>query len=199
MNAKLLSFKSRSAPQRCQQTDPFRIADRSRLTAPEKGSFSRCPFHVVCLQGFRLLVLSGLTAAWPAWAQRDPFWPIGYEPPKAEPPAAEAAAPVKTASPSKEPAKPLPPPVKPVTEADWTEARKTVDVSGFTRSKRPDTGETRTHVMINRRTYSVGDSLSITNSGIHFTWHIESLTDRDLQLKPVEATRITAPHFSLKQ
>jgi hypothetical protein len=160
-----------------------------------------------CLQrsacGARLLsALFLLFAALPAAASsRDPFWPIGYEPPKPEPQVAEAPPPViQVARPQEPPPKPQPPAIKPITEADWANARKALFVSGFTQSSRPDTGETRTQVMINRRTFSAGDTLSVTNLDIHFTWRIESLANRDLKLKQVKAARVAAsPSPSPKQ
>lgn len=137
--------------------------------------------------GVRLLsALVLLFAALPAAAAgRDPFWPIGYAPPKPEAKREKVSAPV-----AKPPEAPPQPTVKPVTEADWSQARKMLVVNGYAQSTRPDTGETRTQVMINRRTFSAGDALSITNLDIHFTWRIESLADRDLKLKQVEARRL---------
>jgi len=121
----------------------------------------------------------------PALPVRDPFWPIGYQPPKpaAEPTPAE-----------KEPAlaaPPEPPAVKPISEEDWAEARKSLVISGYTQSVRPDTGERISHVMINRRTYSSGDTVATTRLNTRFTWLLEAITGRDLTLKPVEATRLT--------
>ena len=132
-------------------------------------------------------LLFSLLFALSAQAARDPFWPIGYEPPKPE-----AKSEKETVTIAKPPEPPPPPSVKPVTEADWAEARKALIVNGFAQSTRPDTGVTRTQVMINRQTFSSGDTLSITNLGIHFVWHIESVTDRDLKLKQVEAERVAA-------
>lgn len=136
-------------------------------------------------------------AVLPVWAARDPFWPIGYTPPKpkeAEPVAA-AATPQKNLPPMPQPAV-----SKPISGEDWAQARKTLNIKGFTQSVRPDTGETRVQVMINRRTYAPGDTLSLTNGDIHFTWQIESLAHRDLKLKQLSATRLTAVTSSnLKQ
>lgn len=149
-----------------------------------------------------LSVLFLLFAALPAAAaSRDPFWPMGYEPPKPEPQVAEAPPPEpQVARPQEPPPKPQPPAVKPITEADWADALKTLMVSGYTQSSRPGTGETRTQVMINRRTFSAGDTVSITNLDIHFTWSIDSLANRNLKLKQVKAARVTAsPSPSLKQ
>ena len=121
--------------------------------------------------------------------QRDPFWPIDYEPPKpvvAEP----LPKPVLTAPAI--PEKIAPPTVNLVTEAEWKAAKKELVISGFTESVRPDTGERRTQVMINRRTYMAGDTLAVTNNHIRFVWHIDGVANRDLQLKPVSATRLPA-------
>ena len=163
------------------------------------------PGAALCGRGARplaalLLLSAALTAG---GSSRDPFWPIGYEPPKPEPPAAAEAPPppvTQAVRPPEPPPKPQPPAVKPITEADWAEARKALAVSGFTQSSRPGTGETRTQVMINRRTFSAGDTLSLTNLDIHFTWRIESLANRILKLKPVKAARVAAsPSPSPKQ
>ncbi len=121
-----------------------------------------------------------------AQGARDPFWPIGYEPPKPEAEREKAPEPAARA-----PEPPPEPPVKPVTEADWAEARKALVISGYTQSQRPDTGETRTQVMINRQTFSPGDTLNVTNRDIHFVWQIDAVAGRELTLRPVEATRIT--------
>lgn len=167
------------------------------MLLPSSFFLQRSAFCVRLLAALFLLL-----AALPAAASgRDPFWPIGYEPPKPEPPAAEAPPPVtQVTRPQEPPPKPLPPAIKPITETDWADALKTLVVSGFTQSSRPDTGETRTQVMINRRTFSAGDTLSVTNLDIHFTWRIESLAKRDLKLKQVKAARVAAsPSPSLKQ
>ena len=129
---------------------------------------------------FSMLGLALLTA--PALAARDPFWPIGYETPKPE-----AAVQVE-AKPVIKP--PEPPAVKPISEADWDEARKQLVVNGYAQSKRPDTGETRTQVMINRATFCAGDALCVTNLNVRFVWHIESIVDRKLSLKQVLAERL---------
>ncbi|HPB09914.1 MAG TPA: hypothetical protein PLW27_00245 [Kiritimatiellia bacterium] len=92
-----------------------------------------------------------------------------------------------------EPQKPKPPPVAPVTEEDWKKAKALLAVNGFTQSRHPGSGETRTLVMINRTSYTVGDTLSLTNANIHFTWDIESLAGLTLKLKPVRANRLPPP------
>jgi len=144
-------------------------------------------------------ILFGLLPALAATAARDPFWPIGYEPPKPEPVAAVAAP--TPAAPEKSVARPKEPPVnRPISEDDWAAARKSLIVSGYTQSVRPGTGETRIQVMINRRTYAPGDTLSITNLSTHFVWRIESLANRELKLQQIEAARINVSNSpTLKQ
>ena len=90
------------------------------------------------------------------------------------------------------PAKPQPPAIKTISEKDWADARKSLTVSGFTRSSLPGTGQTRTLAMINRHSYAPGDTLCLTNAEIRFLWRIESVADRDLRLSPVKAERLTA-------
>ena len=131
-----------------------------------------------------LLLLTALQAP----AERDPFWPIGYAPPKPEPAVKETPE-LPKPPPS---AKPKPPAIKPVSEKDWADARKSILVSGFTRSSLPGTGKTRTLAMINRHSYAPGDTLCLTNAEIRFLWRIESVAERDLSLSPVKAERLTA-------
>ena len=149
---------------------------------------TRNPKPTLCVSAVKWS-LPLLLAATCAYAVRDPFWPIGYEPPKPEPEVVEQPAP---ALPEKPPAqeKPEPPPPPPITEDDWKAARDLFTVSGFTQSKNPVSGETRTLAMINRVSYTVGDTLTVTNDNIHFIWSIESLADLTLKLKPVSATRL---------
>jgi hypothetical protein len=162
------------------------FAGTRRLTASRPAPSQGLAF-------LRLLPAAGLflglcTAA---SAERDPFWPIGYEPPKPEPVVTEAP-PRPVAKAPAAPVHPAAPTVKPVSESEWKAAKKELVVSGFTQSVRPDTGEKRTQVMINRRTYMAGDTLAVTNDNICFVWRIEALADRDLTLKPVSAARLPA-------
>ena len=157
---------------------------RSTPLPPEPGAphpalnVERC-----VLSALALLLLAAL----PAPAERDPFWPIGYEPPKPEPAVKETPELPKPPP----PAKPKPPVIRPISEKDWADARKSIIVSGFTRSSLPGTGKTRTLAMINRRSYAPGDTLCLTNAEIRFLWRIESVADRDLRLSPVKAERLT--------
>ncbi len=126
-----------------------------------------------------------------AQASRDPFWPIGYTPPP--PPSATndvPAEPVVIAPPP--PPKPAAPAEKPVTTTDWASARKALAISGFTKSVKPDTKETRVLVMINRRSYTTGDTVTFVNDGIRFQWRVDTITENDLSLTPLAATRVQA-------
>ena len=149
-----------------------------------------------------LLLLHTLGAPFASAAERDPFWPIGYQPAPPAPvevpkPTIVEPLPAAVAEP---PPKPAPPAIKAIETNDWETARKTLSVSGFASSTRPDTGETRLQVMINRKTYSAGDFINITNRNIHFTWRIENASERELKLQPVTATRLPADKPSnLKQ
>lgn len=142
-----------------------------------------------------LLLVLFLTAPLGHTAQRDPFWPVGYEPAKPEPVVTEQAEPAKPEKPEAPP-KPQPPAVKPVSDQDWVAARKSVIISGFTQATRPDTGETRALVMINRQSYAAGDTVCLTNAGIRFLWRVESAAGQGLCLTPVEAERIRAERRS---
>ena len=130
-----------------------------------------------------LAALHGLATEDPAARPtRDPFWPIGYQPPKpvTAPPPAET-----------EPTPPPAPAEKPGSDEDWAEARKTLVVSGYTQSLIPETGERKAHVMINRRTYAIGDTVSAVRQNTRFVWLIESISARDLTLKPLEAAPLS--------
>ena len=125
---------------------------------------------------------------------RDPFWPIGYQPPKPEvlvPKPAEPVVPKPQVVP--------PPVIKPISDSDWTLARKTLTISGFTQSVIPNTGEKRVFAMINRQTYAPGDTLCVTNKGIEFLWQITSLKNQELDLKEIKAQRLDAPSLPINQ
>lgn len=132
------------------------------------------------------VVLLSMLAAPAARAARDPFWPIGYTPP---PPPGQA-------EPEPQEAKPLAPPPppapaeKPISDAEWTKARKALAISGIAKSVRPDTKETRILLMINRRSYAAGDTVTFVNDDIRFQWRIDALTERDYTLTPLTATRV---------
>ncbi|MEI7902497.1 MAG: hypothetical protein WCK89_19785 [bacterium] len=121
-------------------------------------------------------------AASPAWAARDPFWPIGYEPPTLEPVSAEpvAARPEPVAKPTE----------KPITDADWAVARKALVISGFTQTVQPDTQKTRFLAMVNRSMVAAGDTVTFVHQDVRFLWRVASLTDRAIELVPLKAERV---------
>jgi len=144
-----------------------------------------------------LPLLTGLLAAAPARAVRDPFWPIGYVPVserKVEsPPKQEIAH-------APEPPKPEPPKPEPTaSEDDWGKARKALTISGFTRALNPDTHEDRTLVMINRQMLAEGDTVPFVYQGFRFKWRIASITDKDVKLEPLSAERVVQKAPALKQ
>jgi hypothetical protein len=143
---------------------------------------------------FFVLSLTAL-ALTAAGASRDPFWPIGYSPP--QPVQEQPAAPdvIPEAAP---PPKPEPPAEKPVTEAEWAKARKALSISGFTKSVKPETREVRILALINRQTYSAGDTLTFVHNDMRFQWKVESVTERDVLLTPSKAERIAAKPNDLK-
>ena len=138
-------------------------------------------------------LLFGAIAALPAAAERDPFWPIGYEPPKPVTVSTESA--VK----APEPPKPQKTVVKPITEADWAAARKALVVSGFTETTRPDTKETSVLAMVNRRMVAAGDTVTFEHQDVRFIWRVEAIVDRTLQLLPVKAERVFPKPANLNQ
>ncbi len=140
-------------------------------------------------------LLFGIFAALPAVAARDPFWPIGYEPPKPEPAAAAGEPVVKNTEP--------PPPPKPVekaiTEADWAVARKALVISGFTQTVMPDTQEKRVLAMVNRHMVAVGDTVTFDHKDVRYIWRVESMTDNRIQLEPLKAERVALKPTDLIQ
>jgi hypothetical protein len=143
-----------------------------------------------------LFSFAGLLVASPVWAVRDPFWPIGYSPapPAPEVNNAERVRPVPPA----EKQKPEPPRIKPVSEEDWSKARQALSISGVTRTVKPDTNETRTLAMINRQTFSIGDTITLAHADIRFQWRLVSIEGNDIKLEPIRAERIAPKNTDLK-
>jgi len=105
---------------------------------------------------------------------RDPFWPLGYE----------GAAPVKPARNQPSPTvlnQDVTPRKRVVTEDDWTAARKGVQMTGFA------SAGGRQIAFMNGKSYRHGDKLTFTNDGILFTWRVEILGERKVNLVQVEA------------
>ena len=140
------------------------------------------------LAAFAALVALPLCAA--EW--RDPFWPIGWEPPKPK-----VAVPVQPEVKQPEPQaeqKPTPPPPKPSDIAPlalWLDARKQVKISGQSRARGSD-GVLRQVIYIDGKGYSAGDSVSLDHQGYRFTWRLREGAGQELLLKPLKSVRIAA-------
>jgi hypothetical protein len=120
-----------------------------------------------------------LACAFTAFA-RDPFWPLGYElkkdlPPVVSPPPAVVEVPVS---------QPLQPKPKEITSEDWDAARKLLQMTGFA------VAGDRQVVLINGKSYRIGDKISVTYQRVVFTWSVDIPAERKLNLVPVEATRL---------
>ena len=99
-------------------------------------------------------------------ACRDPFWPVGYQPPvvkKDVPP----PIPVKVVPVSK-PTVVVPP--KPA--ADWTVARSMLKVSGFAESN-----DARS-CFVNGRLVSEGETVALVHAGYRYMWRVDRI-DRE--------------------
>jgi len=143
---------------------------------PKKPRFTHFSQRVPPQHTLLALGLLGLLVTPIATAARDPFWPIGHVPSQA-PTQKTDVAPAQS---------------NPVISTDtWTLARKTLVINGYTQTALPETNVRRTFVMINRQNYAVGDTLSITNLNMRFTWRIESLENLNLCLTQVAATPLT--------
>jgi len=119
---------------------------------------------------------------------RDPFWPVGYEPP----PPPELVKPEEKPKPViKEPAKPKPPPPKPVTSEDWKMARKLLKVNGYASSEKQDGGETQktSVVIVNLKHYKTSDKIKLTHNNIDFVWTVGPIGNNSVELIQTSATR----------
>ncbi|MDD2600518.1 MAG: hypothetical protein PHO37_15050 [Kiritimatiellae bacterium] len=119
---------------------------------------------------------------------RDPFWPVGYQPPPLpgqEPPAVEPE-PVKV-----EPEKPKPPPPKPVTSDDWKVARKLLKVNGYAVGQRQggETERTTSVVIINLKHYNTGEKIKLTHDSIDFVWRVGAIENNTVELIQESAVR----------
>lgn len=105
---------------------------------------------------------------------RDPFWPLGYE-------GVVAVKPAGNQPPPKVLNQDVPPRKRVVTEDDWTAARKLVKMTGFA------SAGGRQIAFMNGKSYRHGDKLTFTNDGILFTWRVDILGERNVNLVQVEA------------
>jgi len=104
---------------------------------------------------------------------RDPFWPLGYE--------GVAVKPVKDNTAPKVSNPDVPVRKRVVSDDDWAAARKLVKMTGFA------SAGGRQIAFINGKSYRHGDKLTITNDGILFTWRVDILGERNVDLVQVEA------------
>ena len=117
---------------------------------------------------------------------RDPFWPVGYSPAKEEPPpppSPQKIAEVKPAAPENKPDAP-PAPAEP--EPDWRAAMRLLRISGYAES-----GGRRTCV-INGRTVSETEKVSIVHDGFRYTWRLDVIAPQKSQMRftRVSVTRL---------
>lgn len=147
-----------------------------------------CPIRL------HLAVLAAL-AALPLCAAewRDPFWPIGWEPPKpkVEAPVQPVEKPVEPQAEQKPEAPPPPKPSDIAPLALWLEARKHVKISGQSRARGSD-GVLRQVIYINGKGYSAGDAVTLDYQEYRFTWRLREGSNQELLLKPLKSVRIAA-------
>ena len=127
------------------------------------------------LGALALLALSALADGKGGDAEfRDPFWPIGYSPAKEEPPKPKQVEAPKPVVQAKKPEAPPPPPEP---EPDWHAAMRLLRISGYAES-----GNTRSCV-INGRTVSEGEKISIVHDGFRYTWRIDRIAAQKSQMR----------------
>ncbi len=113
---------------------------------------------------------------------RDPFWPVGYSPAKDEPP-----PPPKAVEKKVETKKPEEPPPPPEPEPDWKAALRLLRISGYAESN-----DTRSCV-INGRTVSESEKISIVHEGFRYTWRIDRIAPQKSHMR---FTRLTVTRLS---
>jgi hypothetical protein len=131
----------------------------------------------------KTIVLCGGWCVTLAWAftsfARDPFFPLGYELKKDLPPV--VTPPVVVDVPVSQPPKQKP---REITSEDWEAARKLLQMNGFA------VAGDRQVVLINGKSYRIGDKVSVTYQRVVFTWRVDIPAERKLNLVPVEAMRL---------
>ncbi len=106
---------------------------------------------------------------------RDPFWPVGYSPAKEEPPPPPPK--VEAPKPVVQEKKPEEPPPPPEPEPDWPAAMRLLRISGYAES-----GNTRSCV-INGKTVSEGEKISIVHDGFRYTWSLDRIAPQKSQMR----------------
>ena len=146
-----------------------------------------CPIRLHLAALAALVALPLCAAEW-----RDPFWPIGWEPPKPKVEApAQPETPAAEPQAEKKPEAPAPQPSDIAPLALWLDARKHVKISGQSRARGSD-GVLRQVIYIDGKGYSAGDSVSLDHQGYRFTWRLREGAGQELLLKPLKSVRIAA-------
>lgn len=131
-----------------------------------------------------------LAAALPAVAEddeaagfRDPFWPVGYSPKKNEPPPPPKVEEKKVVVEQK----PAPKPPEPVPQPDWAAALRCLKISGYA-----ELNGSR-NCVINGKTVSEGEKISIAFNGFRYTWRIETIAAQKSQMRFTRLAVATLP------
>ena len=134
------------------------------------------PHTIYLLGALALLTLPALADGKGGDAEfRDPFWPVGYSPAKEEPPPPPPK--VEAPKPVVQEKKPETPPPPPEPEPDWRVAMRQLRISGYAES-----GNTRSCV-INGKTVSEGEKISIVHDGFRYTWSLDSIAPQKSQMR----------------
>ena len=108
---------------------------------------------------------------------RDPFWPVGYSPAKEEPPPPPPPPKVEAPKPVEEEKKPEPPPPPPEPEPDWQAALRLLRISGYAESSG------KRSCVINGRTVSESEKISIVHDGFRYTWRLDVIAPQKSQMR----------------
>ena len=111
--------------------------------------------------------------------QRDPFWPVGYVPPKPVPATStEASVAASGTRPAEsEPAKP----------AEWKQARAQLSLRGISSGGRDRlTGKNRFVAVLGGRLVEEGDMVAVTYEGQVYRWKVQSISAKDISLMKVD-------------
>jgi hypothetical protein len=120
---------------------------------------------------------------------RDPFWPVGYEPPP--PPGSEK--PIEEPKPViKPPEPPKPPAPEPITAKEWKMARKLLRITGYALADKTEGDQTTktSIVIINGKHYQSGDTVKLTSQEINFVWRVGEIGNNSVNLVQESAVRL---------
>jgi hypothetical protein len=102
---------------------------------------------------------------------RDPFWPVGYTPPKPK----SSDAPMMVVE----------EPENIATEEDWKQAQKRLVASSVFRTKDPVTGADRVVALIDRKVVAPGEILTVKHRDFTFRFKVSSITSDGPQFERV--------------